>query len=94
MHTYPLNPRLNLRRLDSARRVIEPYAAANRAQRELKAFLMVAMDHMEWLCRKPGEELEFERWWDILRGYWRALKSPEMTGRRAKTALADLFEPH
>ncbi len=81
--------------LASARRVIEPFETVNRYQQELKALLTTMMDYMEGAHCRPGtrldEERDFDRWMGIVKRYWRALESPEMASRRARTVLAELL---
>ncbi len=85
----------NFRRLEAARRTIEPFEPVNPCQLEVKAILTVMMDHMERSYCQPGapldEERAFDHWmWRLKRG-WRALQSPEMAGEQARAALAALL---
>ncbi len=85
----------NLRRLEAARRVIEPFEPINPCQLEVKAILIVMMDHLEREYCQPGapldEERAFDHWMWRLKRFWRALESPAMAGGRARTVLSMLL---
>ncbi len=86
----------NLRRLEAARRVIEPFETTHPYQQELKAIVIVMMDHMEREYCQPGvpldQERAFDHWMWRLKRFWRALKSQEMAGSHSRTVLATLLK--
>ena len=87
----------NLRRLEKARGVIEPFQPVNPYQGQLQALLLTMMDFMEGAyCRpprprRPEDAEEFERWWGTVKRYWRALFSPEMARKGAFRVLTKLL---
>ena len=85
----------NLRRLETARRAIEPFEPVNLCQLELKAILKVMMDHMERKYCQPGapldEERGFDHWIWHLKRFHRALVSPDLAGPRADATLSKLL---
>ncbi len=86
---------MNLRRLEAARRAIEPFATTNPYQHGVKAILLVMMDHMECRYCQPGatldEERAFDHWMWRLKRFWQALRSPAMAGRQACIVHARLL---
>ncbi len=82
------------RRLGRARRVLAAFPPANRYQSQLQGVALAMLSYMEKHWCGPGYAHDFERWWQIVDYYTRALGSPELAGnhRVAHEALARILD--
>ncbi len=83
------------RRLRRARRVLEAFPPANRAQSQLKGVALAMLAYMEERWCGPGHAYDFERWWTIVDYYIRCLALPELASKNsriAREALDDILD--
>ncbi len=82
------------RRLRRARRVLEAFPPANPYQSQLQGLALAMIAYMGEHWCDPGHAYDFERWWQIVDYYTRALGSPELAGNHlvARQALEKILD--
>ena len=81
----------NLRRLVAARPSVTAIQPCNTPQKELRALVLAILRHLSKEHCKLGQEVEFERWWAVVRVYRRVLCEKEMKEPGARAVLRDLL---